>query len=174
MALARRFSCPPVFEAAYEPRQIPNAKGDMSGTVILRPKRAEWLQLLGEMVQMTNEAVRRRASHARDATKPLSLEYMADRIDVDEPLFGYLAVTADKAWMQGFITCTTFTTWHCGFRWDSLHPCVDLYHHEGGSHSSDETDDKAPKPKVDADGSIAEELMTEMCAQSPLTPMHAL
>ena len=80
--LARRFSCPPVHEAPYEPRSVPNATRDMEGTVILRPTREEWLQLLGEMVQMTNEAVRRRAACARDASKPLSLEYMADRMDV--------------------------------------------------------------------------------------------
>ena len=42
--------------------------------------------------QMVNEAVRRRASTVRDASKPLSLEYMADRLDVDDPLTGYLAV----------------------------------------------------------------------------------
>ena len=77
--LARRFSCPPVTEMLYEPRSIPSARPDMKGTVICRPTRAEWLQLLGEMVQMTNEAVRRRAKTARDASKPLSLEYMADR-----------------------------------------------------------------------------------------------
>ena len=41
---------------------------------------------------MVNEAVRRRASTVRDASKPLSLEYMADRLDVDDPLTGYLAV----------------------------------------------------------------------------------
>ena len=43
--------------------------------------------------QMVNEAVRRRASSVRDASKPLSLEYMADRLDVDDPLTGYVAVT---------------------------------------------------------------------------------
>jgi hypothetical protein len=94
----------------------------MAGTVIVRPTREEWLKLLGEMVQMTNEAVRRRAATIRDASKPLSLEYMADRCDVDDPLFGYLAVTADKGWMQGYVTCTTFTTWHRFFRWDSTDP----------------------------------------------------
>ena len=76
--LARRFSCPPVHEAVYDPREIPDATKDMQNTVILRPLRDDWLKLLGEMVQMTNEAVRRRASTARDASKPLSLEYMAD------------------------------------------------------------------------------------------------
>ena len=50
--LARRFSLPAVTEASYEPRQIPNAARDMKGTVILRPERATWLKMLGEMVQV--------------------------------------------------------------------------------------------------------------------------
>ena len=36
---------------------------------------------------MVNEAVRRRAASIRDASKPLSLEYMGDRLDVDDPLY---------------------------------------------------------------------------------------
>jgi hypothetical protein len=104
--LARRFACPPVHEASYEPRQIPNAARDMSGTVILKPTREYLLTQLGEMVQMVNEAVRRRASTARDASKPLSLEYMADRLDVDDPLTGYMAFTKAEGWLQGFVTCT--------------------------------------------------------------------
>ena len=31
--------------------------------------------------------------------------------------------------MQGFVTCTTFTTWHHGFRWDSTNPALDLLDH---------------------------------------------
>ena len=90
-------------EASYEPRQIPNAGKEMEGSVILRPTREQWLSMLGEMVQMVNEAVRRRAASIRDASKPLSLEYMADRLDVDDPLFGYMVVTADGGWLQGYI-----------------------------------------------------------------------
>ena len=100
---SRRFSCPAVSECTYEPREVPYATKNMSNTVLYRPGRDEWLELLGEMVQITNEAVRRRASTARDASKPLSLEYMADRIDVDDPLFGYVAVTKDKGWLQGCV-----------------------------------------------------------------------
>ena len=140
--LARRFSCPPVFEAAYEPREVPEAARDMRGSVIFRPTREDWLRLLGEMIQLTNEAVRRRAASARDASKPLQLEFMADRIDVDDPLFGYMAVTKDKGWLQGFITATTFTTWHRGFRWDSLSPCVDhepSHDHDNASSPSGST-----------------------------------
>ena len=101
--LSRRFSCPAVSECTYDPREVPYAAKDMKNTVLFRPARNEWLELLGEMVQITNEAVRRRASTARDASKPLCLEYMADRIDVDDPLFGYVAVTKDKGWLQGCV-----------------------------------------------------------------------
>ena len=189
--LARRFSCPAVHEAAYEPRDVPNGDKDMKNTVILRPQREEWLQLLGEMVQITNEAVRRRASCARDASKPLSLEYMADRCDVDDPLFGYLAVTKDKGWMQGFVTCTTFTTWHRGFRWDSTNPLLELGSGPHGHHASPEKKAKTkevangssspssstggtqpPEPPrrsyaIDADGKLSHELMTEVHAGDP-------
>ena len=190
LMLARRFSCPPVFEAAYEPREVPEAARDMRGSVIFRPTREDWLRLLGEMIQLTNEAVRRRAASARDASKPLQLEFMADRIDVDDPLFGYMAVTKDKGWLQGFITATTFTTWHRGFRWDSLSPCVD--------HEPSHDDDNASSPSgstavadsggsggsasarrraaaaslarervVDSDGSLSAELMQEVYAGDP-------
>ena len=160
--LARRFSLPPVHEAPYEPRQIPNAAKDMAGTVLLRPTRQIWLDLLGEMVQMVNEAVRRRAATVRDASKPLSLEYMADRLDVDDPLKGYLAVTEAEGWMQGFITCTTFTTWNTDFRWDSTNPAIDLLHH--GEHTPGK---HRNPPLVDADGSLSVELQAELHAGDP-------
>ena len=221
--LARRFSCPPVHEAPYEPRAIPDAAKDMEGTVLLRPKREEWLELLGEMVQMTNEAVRRRAKCARDASKPLSLEYMADRMDVraractcrahampcqsslfsppralvlrclscrgvsairvflpqvDDPLFGYLAVARETGWMQGYVTCTTFTTWHRGFRWESTNPVLDLNTAphlvraastpSGKEKGADDVDVKPiAGPKVDADGSLARDLQREIYAGDP-------
>ena len=146
---SRRFSLPPVTEASYEPRQIPNAGKEMEGSVILRPTREQWLSMLGEMVQMVNEAVRRRAASIRDASKPLSLEYMGDRLDVDDPLTGYLAVTEAEGWMQGFITCTTFTTWHHHFRWDSTHPALDLLDHAAPGR---------PRPAIDEEGDLSMEL----------------
>ena len=56
MALARRFALPPVQEAMYEPRQIPNAARDLEGTVLLRPPREVWLTLLGEVSAATQNA----------------------------------------------------------------------------------------------------------------------
>jgi GNAT superfamily N-acetyltransferase len=167
--LARRFALPPVHEAKYEPRQIPNALCDMSGTAIIRPPRELWLTLLGEMVQMVNEAVRRRASCARDASKPLSLEYMADRLDIDEPLVGYLAVTRAEGWLQGFVTYTTFTTWHRDFRWDSLNPVLDLHHPHGELSGDDTSGASAQQPAllVDEDGALAVELQAQLHAGDP-------
>ena len=45
--------------------------------------------------------------------KPLSLEYMADRLDTDDPLWGYTARRrgSEAGQLQGFVTVTTFTTW---------------------------------------------------------------
>ena len=120
--LARRFALPPINEAHYDPRGVPSADRQMSNTTIVRPTREQWLAMLGELVQMCNECVRRKAQSRKDEAKPLSLEYMADRLDVDDPLFGYIAVSSDKSWLQGFITVTTFTTWHRNFRWDALRP----------------------------------------------------
>lgn len=195
MMMARRFACPAVHECVYEPREVPNADKDMSGTVIVRPTRPEWLKILGEMVmqsrtrppqeatratptltcmstlnvcqvQITNEAVRRRAATARDASKPLLLEYMADRVDIDEPLFGYLAVTRDQGWMQGYVTCTTFTTWHRGFRWDSLNPCLSLAEPPNDDNGG-VPEDATNACKVDADGHLSAELMTEVFGGDP-------
>ena len=73
----------------------------MTNTTIVRPTREQWLAMLGELVLMCNECVRRKAQSRKDEAKPLSLEYMADRLDVDDPLFGYIAVSSDKSWLQG-------------------------------------------------------------------------
>ncbi|KAL1519508.1 hypothetical protein AB1Y20_023024 [Prymnesium parvum] len=171
--LARRFSLPPVHEALYEPRLIPNAERDMSGTVLVRPSRETWMQMLGEMVQVTNEAVRRRAGCKRDESKPLSLEYMADRMDIDDPLFGYLAVTREEGWLQGYVTVTSFTTWCRTLRWDSLNPCLNLHDHdeydEGGQGAGQNTfsTPRCRQCKVDDDGSLSMELQAELHAGDP-------
>jgi hypothetical protein len=52
--------------------------------------------------------------------KPLSLEYVADRLDTDDPLWGYSMRTHREGWLQGYVCVTTFTTWLRWFRWDTL------------------------------------------------------
>eukprot|EP00965_Chrysotila_dentata_P026320 872265-Pleurochrysis_carterae.AAC.1 len=81
--LARRFPQKSITEPPYEPENVPSARRDLEGSIVFSPEREEWLRSLGELVQMCNEAVRRRSPGRRDASKPLSLEYMADRLDVD-------------------------------------------------------------------------------------------
>ena len=65
------------------------------------PTTVRWNSFLPQLSVLRHEAVRRRASTVRDASKPLSLEYMADRLDVDDPLTGYMAVTEAEGWMGG-------------------------------------------------------------------------
>jgi len=66
--------------------------------------------------------------HCSNTSKPLCLEYMADRLDVDDPIHAFLVRTADSGQLQGFVTFTTFTNWQQGFMWDSTHPrCFEGY-----------------------------------------------
>lgn len=61
---------------------------------------------------------RKRSAGGQEA-KPLLLEFILDRIDTDDPMFGYAVRTRAQGWLQGFVTVTTFTTWQPWFRWDS-------------------------------------------------------
>ena len=51
----------------------------------------------------------------------LPLVYIADRMDIDDPLWGYQVRCESTGWLQGFITCTVFTTWTHFFEWNSSH-----------------------------------------------------
>ena len=64
--LARRFALPPINEAHYDPRGVPSADRQMTNSTIVRPTREEWLAMLGELVQMCNECVRRKAQSRKD------------------------------------------------------------------------------------------------------------
>ena len=102
--------------------------------------------------------------------KPLSLEYMADRLDIDDPCFGYLVRTCScppnhesLSWqagmLQGFITATTFTNWQKSFRWDSIN--------EAAYYDDDDPDDDDSdrRPRIrDVSGSLARELQSTVHA----------
>jgi len=45
--------------------------------------------------------------------------YVAQRLDFDEPLWGFQVRDSARGWLRGFITLTTFTTWSADFEWDS-------------------------------------------------------
>ena len=90
------------------------------------------------------------------ASKPLSLEYLADRSDVDEPLWGYMVRHEGR--LQGFITVTTFTNYHPTFCWDSLHPAA-FDESEADSHHVDtQANGRASQRQVDSNGRLAQEL----------------
>ena len=67
--LARRFALPSIQEPPYDPKVVPAAEKGLAGTVLCRPSREQWLAGLGELVQMCNEAMRRKKT-SRDAKKP--------------------------------------------------------------------------------------------------------
>lgn len=114
---------------------------------------------------------------AGSGNKPLSLEYIADRLDIDDPCFGYIVRThernpsqchdIDTLWqsgmLQGFITATTFTNWQKSFRWDSINEAA-YYddhddHHDNDDHPNNH--DTQGRPRVrDVDGSLARELQS--------------
>mmetsp|Transcript_5782 Transcript_5782/g.13656 ORF Transcript_5782/g.13656 Transcript_5782/m.13656 type:complete len:945 (+) Transcript_5782:280-3114(+) len=115
---AHRAPQPPLRSPSYVFSQVPKANKDMSGSIIQEVKdRDHFKACMSEMVLLCNEAIRRN-SLKKCKSKPLSLEYIADRLDVDDPCFGYLA-RSNEGKLQGFITLTTFTNWQKNFRWDS-------------------------------------------------------
>jgi hypothetical protein len=92
------------------------------------------------------------------ASKPLSLEYLADRSDVDEPLWGYMVRHEGR--LQGFITVTTFTNYHPTFCWDSLHPAAfdesEAEAQQKDAHANNNT--RTSQRQVDSNGRVAQEL----------------
>jgi hypothetical protein len=112
---------------ALPPR--PFLRAWVQGSVIVAPPTREcWFRCVTEMLLLCNEASARFAKtntvkrNEADGiqSKPLGLEYMADRLDTDDPIFGYMVRTQREGWLQGFITLTTFTTWHKDFEFNSL------------------------------------------------------
>jgi hypothetical protein len=126
---ATRFAQKPLYQPNYSFCHVPKAARDLRNSNLQEIKDREHFQTaMAEMLLLCKEATRRRPGKPSGGSKPLSLEYMADRLDVDDPLFGYLVRTHESAnalqsWkkgmLQGFITVTTFTNWQRTFRWDS-------------------------------------------------------
>jgi len=85
----------------------------------------------------------------------LSLEYIADRLDVDDPCFGYI-VRSEQGHLQGFITVTTFTNWQKTFKWDSLQEmsfyyddaCEDVGVDDANSSKEDEENQSSLTPNT--------------------------
>ena len=118
LGLARRFSLPSITEPPYHLEDVPvKCRRDLEGSIVVKPTRDEWQACMAEMLLVCNEAISRRVASLRargevssrkrpelaDA-KPLSLEYMADRLDVDDPLRGYqvIAVLDASTWASRY------------------------------------------------------------------------
>ena len=142
MALARRNVLPALDEPLYEmcdvPRWSASAESGVSNLIRVTCREA-WLKCLAELVLLCSEASERfrmRSTGGKEhGSKPLSLEYLADRLDLDDPLYGYVLRTKAEGWLQGFVTVTTFTTWQTWFRWDSLCEEADVLPWDGVVHN---------------------------------------
>ena len=151
---AHRYPQEPLRQPAYLFSNVPKCAKDLKSSVIQEINdRDQFKEAMAEMVLLCNEAIRR-TSAQRSSSKPLSLEYIADRVDVDDPCFGYL-VRSQEGMLQGFITVTTFTNWQKSFRWDSLHELAFYY-----DDSDDEDEEQVRhrpmrERRVDRDGELA-------------------
>ena len=172
---AQRFAGKPLRQPNYSMRDVPRCDKLLTGSTIGEvSNRDHFNDAMAEMVLLCNEVMRRKSqSQQQDpaekksrggteegtkskSSKPLSLEYLADRCDVDDPIWGFI-VRSDtppptplttptsrsgnthhhdiqlqnerfqKGMMQGFITVTTFTNWQTSFRWDSMHDSAFSY-----------------------------------------------
>jgi hypothetical protein len=203
MALeARRFHGKPLLHPNYSFRDVPWCTKDLSGSSIsIVTERQHFVDSIAEITLLCNEAVRRKkqdvvASSLTNAagavhhhhpppvttktTKPLSIEYIFDRIDTDDPLWGLMIRTESpmsfkgrasniksspnwkRGMLQGFITMTTFTNWQSSFRFDSLHEMA-----FGGDEDVLEEQMKRGMRKYDADGSLAMELEATVKGGNP-------
>ena len=107
--------------ACYEMRKI-GASRDLSNCVLLAPSdRVEWFLVLGELMALTEEATRRHGEALRldPLPTPMPTAYVAQRLDFDDPLWGWQARDKEHGWLMGVVTLTTFTTWSADFEWNS-------------------------------------------------------
>mmetsp|Transcript_22331 Transcript_22331/g.32972 ORF Transcript_22331/g.32972 Transcript_22331/m.32972 type:complete len:1176 (-) Transcript_22331:39-3566(-) len=120
---AKRFLGKPLRQPLYDFETIPKCKKNLEGSTIYEiTNRDDYIASMAEMVLLCKEAVRRSniTPNGKRTSKPLSLEYIADRLDIDDPLWGYFVRDDQNSRLQGFITFTTFTNWQRSFRWDSI------------------------------------------------------
>eukprot|EP00939_MAST-03C_sp_MAST-3C-sp1_P003033 g3033.t1 len=174
--LAKRFATTnPMREPPYEIEKVPYCEKDMKGSVLRKvTDRKEWEDSLAEMLLLCNEAVRRSAARRREKGlppivtpdhpvpdgKPITLEYIADRLDIDDPIWGYQIRTEKEGWLQGFVLVTNFTCWHRWFHWTSLAMEAEVFRVPHGETDIDRTWREARVR--DVDGSLAKALDRQM------------
>lgn len=163
---ATRFAQKPIPQPNYSFAHVPKPARDLKGSVVQKVENREHFQeCMAEMLLVCKEATRRRPEQkAAGGSKPLSLEYLADRLDIDDPCFGYLIRTNEntdnsqnfkKGMLQGFITVTTFTNWQKTFEWDSTNEAA-------YECDTEEQDVKSGKRKWDKDASLSKELQASV------------
>lgn len=91
---AMRFAQKPLPQPAYSFVHVPKAKSTLEQSSLQRIENREHFQTsMAEMLLLSKEAVRRRKyskstkgveAVTNSGAKPLSLEYLADRLDIDE------------------------------------------------------------------------------------------
>lgn len=164
----------PLMEPKYDLKAVPRCQRDLTGSVVVRPQRDELQDSMAEIVLLVCEAVDRQncihqqhevrrndttsTSSAFTGSKPLSIEFIADRLDVDDPLEALCVRTQSDGYLQGIITWTTFTTWQRYFRWDSRSASALLHEYE---------DKQLSECNLDHDGKLADALQQTVFEGDP-------
>mmetsp|Transcript_695 Transcript_695/g.1221 ORF Transcript_695/g.1221 Transcript_695/m.1221 type:complete len:1108 (+) Transcript_695:465-3788(+) len=116
--------------SSFEGFEIPFCNPMLSGSHIEACNvRSEWLRLCPKLLIVCNEAARRSTLRSDPSAeryeKPLSLNYINERIEYDDPLEGFIVRTDSEPYhIQGFILTTRFTTWRKTFRWTIDEPAA--------------------------------------------------
>jgi hypothetical protein len=173
---AKRFAGKPLRQPSYSFKDIPRCAKDLQDSSLQEVNDREQIKdAMAEMILLCNETMRRlhiEQKVGKRTSKPLSLEYIADRLDIDDPIFGYFVRTeakpedANEKWkkgmLQGFITVTTFTNWQKTFRWDSMHDSAFAYDDEALAEAM-----ASGVRRYDEDGSLAEALQSSVRCGDP-------
>ena len=108
---AQRFAGKPLKQPKYAFRDVPKCQRDLAGSRLYEVyRRDDFNDSMAEMVLLCNEVMRRQADSqaaraleegrtgpVKRTAKPLSLEYIADRMDVDDPISGLFVRTGPPA-----------------------------------------------------------------------------
>ena len=127
---SRRRLRPALIEPPYDLELVPVPPRDGAGSYLRRVEGNDaWEPLLPEIVLLCDEAAWRRAVKDKKKmksppveAKPLMLEYISDRVDTDDPIFGFVLRSQAERWLQGFAMVTTFTTWTPYLRFTTTAP----------------------------------------------------
>jgi len=141
----------------YDPGKVPRAERNLISSVVLRPrKREHWFELTDEVWHLCREAERRQRKHSPEQLPTedgISRAFIAQRLDVDDPILGYTVRRTREGWLQGAAWATHFTHWCRHFRWDSTAPNAGIKNFTTVSS--------------DRDGSLSAALQQQPCSGNP-------